>query len=172
MQQLLNRPRLLFGLAASGCLLLMLIALFFEHGLGLQPCPLCHIQRGIVVLFGLFCMIACLHNPGKTGRKLYASLLVLVSASGMATAARQVWLQHLPKDQVPACLPSLEFMVEAFPIQDVFLMLMEGSADCAEVNWTLFGLSIAEMTLMSFTLMLLWSLFMLFKRFPRPSIFK
>lgn len=172
MQPLYNQPRTLFGLAFVGCLALILIALFLEHMMGLQPCPLCHIQRGIVVVFGVLCLIACIHNPGKGGRRGYAFFLLLVAAAGIATAGRQVWLQYLPKDQLPACLPSLEFMIAAFPIQDVINMLVQGSADCAEVDWTFLGFSIAEMTLFGFSIMFLWSAYMLIKRFPRASIFK
>lgn len=158
------QPRLMFLLAFAGCSMLMLIALFFQYGLGLEPCPLCYVQRGEVILYGLIALLATLHNPKVLGRRIYAGLLLIVAALGMATAGRQIWLQHLPKDQLPECLPPLEFMLEAFPLSEVITKMLYGSSDCAERGWTLFGLNIAEMSMISFTLMLLWSLWLLVRR--------
>ena len=31
-------------------------------------------------------------------------------------SVRQLWLQSLPKDQIPACGPDLSYMLEAFPL--------------------------------------------------------
>lgn len=101
----LLQPRLMFFLAFAGCSVLMLVALYLQHGLGLEPCPLCYVQRAEVVLFGTIALLAFLHNPQTTGRRIYASLLLLTAAGGIATAGRQLWLQHLPKDQLPECLP-------------------------------------------------------------------
>lgn len=157
-------PRLMFLLAFAGCSLLMLIALYFQHGLGLEPCPLCYVQRGEVMLFGLVALLGTLHNPRNLGRRLYAALMVLVAGMGIATAGRQIWLQHLPKDQLPECLPPLEFMLEAFPLKDVLMKMLYGSSDCAERGWTLLGLNIAEMSMISFCLMLCWSLWLLVRR--------
>ena len=69
---------------------------------------------------------------------------------GGATAGRQIWLQTVPADQLPACLPSLDYMLQAFPFQEIIRVVLHGSADCAEVNWTLFGLSIPELSLLGF----------------------
>lgn len=158
------QPRLMFLLAFAGCTLMMLVAFYLQHGLGLEPCPLCYVQRGEVMLFGLIALLATLHNPAGFGRRVYAGLMLLVAAAGIATAGRQIWLQHLPKDQLPECLPPLEFMLEAFPLRDVLVKMLYGSADCAEVVWTLFGLNIAEMSMIGFVLMLLWSLWLLLRR--------
>ena len=157
-------PRLMFLLAFAGCSLLMLIALYFQHGLGLEPCPLCYVQRGEVMLFGVVALLGTLHNPRSWGRRVYAALMLLVAGMGIATAGRQIWLQHLPKDQLPECLPPLEFMLEAFPLQDGLMKMLYGSSDCAERGRTLLGLNIAEMSLISFCLMLGWSLWLLVRR--------
>ena len=41
---------------------------------------------------------------------------------------------------------------------------MARSADCAEVNWTLFGLSIPEWSLLAFVLLMALSLVKIFRR--------
>ena len=84
------------------------------------------------------------------GERLYAGLGFLFAAGGFGVAARQVWLQHLPPDQVPACGPDLFFMVENFPLTRTLQNLFKGSGQCAEVTWRFLGLSIAEWSLLCF----------------------
>lgn len=158
------QPRLLFTLAFLGCVVLMAGALFFQYGLGLEPCPLCYVQRFEVIAFGVVSLLAALHNPAALGRRMYAALMLIIAVLGIATAGRQIWLQHLPKDQLPACLPPLEFMMETFPLKEVIVKMLYGSSDCAEVTWTFLGLNIAEFSMISFILMACWSLWLLFKK--------
>lgn len=163
----LPTTRLLFLFAFLGCTGLIGIALYLEHVVGIEPCPLCHVQRFAVLLFGVICLLAAVHNPARLGQRLYAVLGLLAAAFGIATAGRQIWLQGLPKDQLPACLPPLEFMLEAFPMQEVISKMLHGTADCAEVTWTLLGLNIAELSMISFITMLIFSIFILFRKSPQ-----
>lgn len=160
----LARPRPLFFLAFVGCLLLMAVALYLEHVVGLEPCPMCIVQRVCVIAFGLVFLVAALHGPGRLGERLYALLALLFALLGAATAGRQIWLQSVPADQLEACLPSLEFMMQALPMQDIVRLVFQGTADCAEVNWTLFGLSIPEWSLFGFIGMIGFCLFQLLRR--------
>ena len=76
-------------------------------------------------------------------------------------AARHVWLQHLPEDQVPACGPSLEYMLEHFPFSSTLKLILMGDGNCAEVLWTFAGLSIPEQALLLFTMLVaanIWQL--------------
>ncbi|MGX5221383.1 disulfide bond formation protein B [Pseudomonas segetis] len=160
----LASPRSLFLLAFLGCVALMGGALYLEHVVGLEPCPLCILQRIAVILFGLFCLIAAIHGPGRIGRRIYAALALFSALVGAGTAARQIWLQSIPADQLPACLPSLEYMMDALPFQEIIRVVLHGSADCAEVNWTLFGMSIPEWSLLAFIAMIIFALLQLFRR--------
>ncbi len=170
--QLFSNSRAMFALALLGCSALLAVAFYLQYVQGQQPCPLCYVQRVEVMLFAAISLLATLHNPDYKGRKVYASLMTLTAMAGMATAGRQIWLQYLPKDQLPACLPSLEFMLEVLPLQEVIMKMLYGSSDCAEVSWTLLGLSIAELSMLGFIGMLIWSLLLLLRRFPRKSIFR
>jgi len=69
---------------------------------------------------------------------------------GGAIAGRQVWLQHLPADQVPECGPGLEFMLEVYPLAEVIKTALRGTGECATVVWTFLGGSIAEWSLACF----------------------
>jgi disulfide bond formation protein DsbB len=91
-------------------------------------------------------------------------LALLFAGAGAATAGRQIWLQGIPADQLPACLPSLDYMMEALPFQEIVRLVLHGSADCAEVNWTLFGMSIPEWSLLGFVAMLAFALLQLLRR--------
>lgn len=145
--------RLARGLFAVGFLAtaaLLAFALYLEHVEQLEPCPLCIVQRVVVIALGLWCGIAALHGPGATGVRVYAAVGGVIALAGAGVAGRHVWLQSLPPDQVPACGPGLSFMMEYFPLVDVARMVFTGSGECAEIDWTFLGLSIPAWTLLWF----------------------
>lgn len=160
----LANPRLLNFLAFLVCASLLAFGLYLEHAEGLEPCPLCVVQRIEFIGVGLTCLIAALHGPQRLGRRIYAAVTLLFAAAGIASAGRQIWLQGLPADQLPTCLPSLDYMLEALPFQDIIRMVLHGTADCAEVTWTLLGLSIPEWSLLAFAAMALLALLQLLRR--------
>jgi disulfide bond formation protein DsbB len=126
------------------------IALFMEHAMGLEPCPLCILQRVMVIVTGLVTLVAALHHPGVRGIRVYAIGAILAAVLGAALAVRQLWLQSLPKDQVPACGPGLDYLMEVLPLTEVLNMILTGDGSCAEIAWTLFGISIPGWTLVGF----------------------
>ena len=137
----------------------LLIAVFFmEQYLGLPPCPLCIIDRGIVLIAAVLFLLAALHNPAAFGQRVYAGLNVLVCSAGAAVAGRHVWLQSLPPEEVPGCTPDLDYMLDVFPLQKVFTTLMNSAGECAEVSWTFLGLSIPWQTLLLFVALIAVSL--------------
>jgi len=70
---------------------------------------------------------------------------------GAALAGRQLWLQSLPADQVPACGPGLSYMADVMPLTELLTTVLQGSGSCAEVNPVL-GLPIPVWTLAAFLL--------------------
>ena len=160
--------RVQFGAGVALCIGLMLMALYLQHALELEPCPLCIFQRVFVIGLGLVMLVAAVHDPVSTGRRVYGALVMLLSLAGVAVAGRHVWLQHLPADQVPECGPGLEYMLDAFPLGEAMSMVFRGSGECAEVQWTLLGLSIPEWTLIVFVGATLFGLFLIATR--RPAV--
>jgi len=140
-----------FGLTAIAIGSIAFAMLFLENQLGLAPCPLCMTQRLFIVLVGAFGLVAGLHNPSGWGRRAYGVLCTLSAVAGGAVAARHVWLQHLPPDQVPACGPSLEYMLDTLPFSETLSIVMMGDGNCADTVWTFLGLSIPEQTFVLFT---------------------
>jgi disulfide bond formation protein DsbB len=147
-----RRPAYFLGVLV--CAGLMGWALWIQYGLGLDPCPLCALQRMAVVAIGIVFLIAGLHNPGRTGAAVYAALTFVIGAFGIVTAMRHVWIQSLPKGEVPACGMGLNYMLETLPLTDVLTKVFKGSGECAEKAWMLFGLAIPSWTFVFYVAMI------------------
>ena len=141
---------------------------YLQYVQGLEPCPLCMVQRLFFYLLIATFVIAALHAPRRVGTWIYTAFAVLFAAGGAATAARQVWLQHLPADKVPQCGPDLFFMLENMPLSRTLQKLIQGSGECAKVDWTFLGLSIAGWSLICFIVLGVYVLWLAVRR-PRPS---
>lgn len=142
--------RLMFLILFLGCAGLILAGMYMEHILELEPCPLCITQRVFIIAVGLTALTAFLVNPQGVGRKVFAAFGVLFAIVGGGFSTRQLWLQSLPEDQVPACGPGVSYLFENFPLMDALSVLLRGDGNCAEVAWTLFGVSIPGWTLVAF----------------------
>ncbi len=142
-----------FAAVAALCMAFMGYALYAEHVLGLEPCPLCMLQRGAMLLVLVVSAVAALHNPrSRLGWISYGTLGFLAAGLGVAIAGRHVWLQNLPPDQVPACAPSLDYMLEVFPFGEMLQTILMTSGECAEIDWAFLGLSMPGWTLVWFVL--------------------
>ena len=158
-----------FALAALGCALLLGFGFYLQYGKGLEPCPLCLVQRGFFMAVMAVCIVAAVHGPGRRGTLLYGLAAALFALGGAAAAARQVWLQHLPADKVPQCGPDLYFMLENFPFARTLKTLLSGTGECAAVDWTFLGLSIAEWSLACFAALFLYGLWLARSRWTRAA---
>lgn len=139
-------------------------ALYLQYGLREDPCPLCMIQRVIFIAIGILFFIAAIHNAGRIGRRVYTTLIALTALGGVAVASRHIWIQHLPKDQVPACGPGLDFMLKHFPMSEVWQELMHGSGECAVKGWTFLGLGLPELALIWYVLLGMLAVVIAFKK--------
>ena len=156
--------RRVFLLIAIATAVGMGFAFWLQYYLGLAPCPLCMTQRAFVILVGVICLIAAIHDPGKTGRRVYGILGMLAADAGAAVAARHIYLQNLPEDLVPACGPPLEYMLETLPFLEVINTVLMGDGNCADVVWTFMGLSIPEQTLLFFIVLAAGCLWQVFRK--------
>ena len=122
-------------------------AQFMEHVLGLEPCPLCLMQRVWTILGGTFIVAGLVHDPRLSS---YPAAAMLCTIVGAGFSVRQLWLQSLPADAVPACGPDMAYMIDAFPMTEILKAMTLGTGNCAEVSWTLLGVSIAGWALLGF----------------------
>ncbi|MGI9259088.1 MAG: disulfide bond formation protein B [Gammaproteobacteria bacterium] len=138
-----------FGIVVA----LMSYALFSQHVLGLEACPLCIFQRIAIMSVGAVFLVAGLHSPTGTGARVYAAVGTVAAVVGASISGWHVRLQNLPPDEVPSCGPGLDYMLDAFPLMEALEMVFTGSGECAEVNWSFLGLSMPAWVLVWFVLL-------------------
>jgi len=113
----------------------------------LDPCPLCITQRLFYMLVGFCALLALIAYKFPRIQRVLSVFFALSAIGGLATAGRQVWLQHLPKDEVPECGLGLQYWLENEPFLNTISLLFKGDGNCAEVQWRFLGLSIGEWSL-------------------------
>jgi len=143
-------------LGALACVGLMSYALYVRHGLGLEPCPLCIMQRIAVIAVGVAFFLAFLHHPGRLGARLYGIVIPLLATGGLLISARHVWIQSQPAGSVAACGASLDYMLEILPVWEVVQRVFTGSGECAKIDWQLLGLSMPWWVGFSFISLAIW----------------
>ena len=142
-------PTRFHALIAFTAFALLAVAFYMEYEMELEPCPLCMFQRIMFFFVGLIALISFLHRSAKA-TKYYALAITTFSILGAALSIRHLYLQNLPEELLPACLPGLSYMVEVFPWQEILSAMIMGTGDCGDVVWTFLGLSIPGWTLVAF----------------------
>lgn len=131
------------------CAGLMTYALYVQYGLREEPCPLCILQRLAVIATGGAFLAAFLHDPGRTGARVYAALIALATLAGALIAARHLWIIAQPPGAVAECGASLDYMLDVLPLHEVLAKVLGGSGECAKVTWRLLGLSMPAWVLLN-----------------------
>ena len=125
--------------------------LYLQMVKGVEPCPMCIMQRYALLGIGLVALVGALHNRGAW---VYGTLVTLIALAGGGVAARQSWLQLYPPKTM-GCGPGLEYMMENFPLTEVLPRLFRGEGDCSAIDWTFLGLSIANWGLITFAVIVI-----------------
>lgn len=149
-------PRLIYSLASFFSLSLVAFSFYLQYYQALEPCPLCIIQRWLIGLLGLLCLISIVYRS-----RFYGGLITFVALMGTGSALRKIWLEHLPSDQVPPCGPGLDYMLNYLPFEQTLKILLMGSGDCSNIEWHFLSLSLSQWALLSFLVFLglgLWQL--------------
>jgi disulfide bond formation protein DsbB len=148
------------------CVGLLGFALFAEKYWNLIPCPLCIFQRIGFLVMAVFFLLGALHAPRGGLRWLYGGGVLLGAAFGIAVAARHLWIQTLPADQVPSCGPPLDYMFSAFPFAKMLQLVFTGSGECAKVE-PILGLPMPAWTLLWFIVLAVLALAAARRRTPK-----
>lgn len=151
-------PRPIFSLLFLICAALLSYGYYLQYVEGLQPCNLCIFERVCFAAVALLSLVGLIHGNKTSASRVYFALTGLASLIGAGIASRHVWIQNLPADQVPECGPGLDYLMMAFPLQDVIQTVLKGSGDCAKVAWQFLGLTIPGWALVCFVLFFLLSL--------------
>ena len=129
---------------------ILIAVLYFQNHLGLEPCYLCITQRVFIMSIAAVCAMAALHNPVYSGQKIYAGLSTILALVGSYFSGKQLWLQSLPEDKVPACGIPVDYLFDVFSLSEAISNLLRGDGNCAEVQWQLLGLSMPGWVLLAF----------------------
>jgi disulfide bond formation protein DsbB len=147
------------------CLAMLGFGLYLQISQNLNPCPMCIVQR-----YALFFVAISAGLAGASSKNVlripFVILLLIGAGFGAFVAARQSWLQWYPP-QVASCGRDFYGMIETFPLQRAIPMIFKGSGDCAKVDWTFLGGSIANWSFVCFVLIGLLALTLLWRQVRR-----
>ncbi|RMX00531.1 disulfide bond formation protein B [Allofranklinella schreckenbergeri] len=141
-------PRRLMGLIALACAGLLGFGLYLQHSVGLDPCPMCVVQRYAFVLVGVAAALGCAWRA-RWWQALWTVVILALSGFGAFVAARQSWMQWYPPE-IASCGRDFYGIVENYPISKAIPMLFRGSGDCTAVDWSFLGMSIANWSFLMF----------------------
>ena len=155
-------PRRILALMCLACIGMLAFGLYLQHVVGLEPCPMCIVQRYALILIAV-----CAGVAGASDRKGLqiggSAVMALLAVGGAYVAARQSWLQWYPPEVV-SCGRDLYGMIETFPLQRAIPMIFRGGGDCTKVDWTFLGGSIANWSFLWFCAMALVGALMVWRR--------
>jgi protein dithiol:quinone oxidoreductase len=141
-------PRRVLALVAVACVAMLAFGLYLQHVVGLEPCPMCIVQRYALVLVAIVSAVTAFSN--LKGVLVGGSFLTLVIAGfGAFVAARQSFLQWYPPE-IASCGRDFYGMIETFPLKRAIPMIFKGSGDCTKIDWTFLGGSIANWSFVCF----------------------
>jgi disulfide bond formation protein DsbB len=152
--------RFLSALGLLVCAGSMAFALYLQYGRHLEPCPMCIFQRVAMIATGLVFLVGLITGAERSFRFIIGGLAFLTSAAGAGIAARHVWLQSLPADQVPACGGTLDYMLQMLPLKSVVMMVLKGDGNCAKIVGQWLGITLPGWTLVAFVGLALYALCM------------
>ena len=160
------KPRLVFAAIFVVCAALLGYALFLQQSEGLEPCPMCILQRYAYIAVGVVALVAAIHAPRGGGLKAYAIVAALFAFVGAGVAIRHSYLQHFPP-ATESCGTDLEFLLDTFPLTQALPKIFAGTGSCSKVDWRFLGLSIPEWNIVCYTGIALLALWSAFRRQPQ-----
>lgn len=138
--------------------LLVCIALgagyFIQHALGVEPCPLCIVQRFAFLGVGLAALLAVLLQRRHVAFYFFSVLSVLGALAGAGVAGWHLWIKSHPPESF-SCGRPFAWMIENMPLTQSLPKLFRGEADCLQDQWTFWGLGIPHWSLLLFVLMVI-----------------
>jgi len=161
----LDQPRRVLALICAVCIAMLAFGLYLQHVAGLEPCPMCIVQRYALLLVAVVAGITAFASR-RPLLVVGSGLMALMASLGAFVAARQSFLQWFPPE-VASCGRDLYGMIETFPLKRVIPMIFKGSGDCTKIDWTFLGLSIANWSFVAFVSFALLGLLLIFRQLKK-----
>jgi disulfide bond formation protein DsbB len=141
------------------CAAMLAFALYLQYYKYLNPCPMCIFQRVCVLAAGIVALLGAIHNPkSDMGGRIYGFLTVLSVAIGFGIAARHTYIQYYPPADPVSCGAGLNMMLQTQPFLHVLKVVLYGTGECAQIDWTLLGLSLPGWAAIGFAGLIAFSL--------------
>ncbi|WP_085247694.1 disulfide bond formation protein DsbB [Gilliamella mensalis] len=146
-----------------------IIALYFQHGLGLAPCTLCIYQRCAILgimLAGIVGLIA----PGNFIFRLIGTFIWLFSAyQGFCLATFHAHLQFEP-NLSDTCTINVQFPTW-LPLDTLFPSMFKAYGSCADKIWTFLTIEMSQWMIIIFACYLIVGLAVLIAQiFSSPKV--
>ena len=164
-------PRLLNTIGFLACAALMAYALYAQHVLGLDPCPLCIFQRVGIIALGVVFGLAALQNPKRWGSYVYVALIAVAALATIGVSARHLYVQSLPAGSVPSCGAPLAVLWQFTPKLELIRKVLAGGGECQEINWRFLGLAMPAWVLISALFLGAFGVFANWRRRPPSAEF-
>ena len=148
MNWLTAAPRRVLALISVACVAMLAFGMYLQHVVGLEPCPMCIVQRYLYILVLLLALAGWAGKGCRWHAATYA-LILPTALAGAFVAARQSWLQWYPPEFY-SCGRDFYGMIENYPIGRAIPMIFRGSGDCTAIDWTFLGGSIANWSFLCF----------------------
>lgn len=162
-----SRQRFAWLLLFLSSLVFELIALYFQHGLGLAPCTLCIYQR-CAILGILFASLIALINPKNIVLRVMAILLWLYSAiQGFQLAHFQAKLQFAPT-LFDTCSINVDFP-SWLPLNSWLPNLFNAYGSCADKSWSFLTIEMSQWMVIIFSCYILVALLVVIAQFISPK---
>ena len=182
--------RYFFVTIALCCIFVLIGSYFAENVLIIDPCILCSMQRLLFIWILGTCIVGFLSEFIITNlflKNFYTTLttnilvwlclvnIMACSLIGILIAGRQSWLQTFSKlnvhNNIQSCSAGLEQLIMQHPIYMTFkMMALKGSLSCSQVHLKILGLSLANWSLIVFTMILLFNLVIVYKKLKNKNI--
>jgi protein dithiol:quinone oxidoreductase len=125
-------PRRVLALISVACVAMLAFGMYLQHVVGLEPCPMCIVQRYALIGIAIFTGLASVRGQ-KGWWMTWAVLAVIAAGFGAFVAGRDFY-----------------GMIENYPISRAIPMIFRGSGDCTAIDWTFLGGSIANWSFICF----------------------
>ena len=123
-----------------------------EYGLGHKPCKLCIYQRFPYIVSILLVLNILLFRKNV---KIHLLILAVISLLGAVLAFYHFGIEQGFFDESIVC--KAQNLQEGLSKQDILEQLKQNTVSCKNVNFTLFGLSLASInTIVSFVLFVIF----------------
>jgi protein dithiol:quinone oxidoreductase len=137
------------------CLGALLFAAYLQYHESIAPCPLCVMQRLILIMLSLV-SVSCLALHYKHfACRIPHRFNLITTLFGAGLAIKQLWLEHHWQSHLISCRESFEGSIQSLGLTKIFNHFFDGNSDCGTTQWRFLSFSLSAWTLFLFILLII-----------------